>query len=179
MNFVFKVGKSKMKQKLIQPNKLSVRSGALKGRGVFADMDIQAGEIVEECHFIISGCPEELQDIHLKRYVFSIFYNKNLSTQENKDIDFRSKLATILDDEEFKDRFAEEIKSLGYEDIESIFSSATVLGYGMIYNHSENNNIEYLIDYEDLCFRFQANKPIKKDEELFINYGNPNREDLS
>lgn len=168
-----------MKKKLVQPNKLSVRSGALKGRGVFADIDIEPGEIVEECHFIISGCPEELQDIHLKRYVFSMFYNKNLSSKENKELSFRSQLATALDDEEFKDKFIEEIKSLGYENIESIFSSATVLGYGMIYNHSQNYNVEHSIDYEDLCFRFKANKIIKKDEELFINYGNPNREDLS
>lgn len=168
-----------MKEKLIQPNKLSVRSGAVKGRGVFADTDIESGEIVEECHFIISGCPEEMQDIHLKRYVFSVFYDKNLTLKENENIDFRSRLAMTLEDEQFKDIFLEEIKSLGYEDIQSIFSSATVLGYGMIYNHSNTNNIEYSIDYKDFCFRFQANRPIKKDEELFINYGNPNREDLS
>lgn len=167
-----------MKEELVHPTKIAVRKSRVKGRGVFATQDLDEGEVVEECHFIISGCSKDMQDKELLRYVFSIFHDKNLSPEENQGLDFRSKLAMFLDDEELQNSFLEEIRELGYEDISQIFSSATVLGFGMIYNHSKHNNIDYSIDYKDFVFRYTTNQKIKKNQELFINYGDEERKDL-
>ena len=47
-----------------------------------------------------------------------------------------------------------------------------VLGYGMIYNHSDKPNAEWEIDEDDIQFvRFTALKPIADGEEIFQNYG--------
>ena len=46
---------------------------------------------------------------------------------------------------------------------------ALVLGYGSIYNHSDNNNAIYKVDGNNLIIR--TIKPIKKGEEIFVNYG--------
>jgi len=167
-----------MKDNLIQPHYISVRNTQDMGRGVFADRDIEKGTIVEECHFIISGCPIDIQDAELKRYVFSMFYDKDITSEKNQELDFRSKFLLRVDDEEIVNTFIQELKSLGYKDLNKIFSTATVLGYGMIYNHSENYNIDYRIDYKDFCFRFKTNRKVFKDEELFINYGNTQRNDI-
>lgn len=178
MNFALKVGRKIMKDNLIKPEHISVRNTQSMGRGVFADRDLEEGTIVEECHFIISGCPLELQDSELKRYVFSMFYDKNISAEQNQELDFRTKFLLNIDDEQIIKNFLEELESLGYKDLNKIFSTATILGYGMIYNHSQNNNIDYRIDYKDFCFRFATNTNISKDEELLINYGNTQRNDI-
>ena len=44
-----------------------------------------------------------------------------------------------------------------------------ILGNGSIYNHSNNHNIDHTLI--DEFFYFYTNKDIKKDEELFISYG--------
>ena len=52
--------------------------------------------------------------------------------------------------------------------------SLVVFGYGSIYNHSLTPNIMYSINSQlpsDRLFTYQTTKAIKKDEELFINYG--------
>ena len=47
-----------------------------------------------------------------------------------------------------------------------------VLGYGMMYNHSDKPNAEWEIDEDDIQFvRFTALKPIADGEEIFQNYG--------
>ena len=47
-----------------------------------------------------------------------------------------------------------------------------VLGYGMMYNHSNEPNAEWEIDEDDIQFvRFTALKPISHGEEIFQNYG--------
>lgn len=47
-----------------------------------------------------------------------------------------------------------------------------VLGYGMMYNHSDTPNAEWEIDDDDIQFvRFTALKPISDREEIFQNYG--------
>jgi len=44
------------------------------------------------------------------------------------------------------------------------------LGYGSMYNHSENPNCEYKINKEDKTMAFTALKDISKDEEILFNY---------
>ena len=58
-----------------------------------------------------------------------------------------------------------------HEEIQSNYKVVNVLGYGMIYNHSNNPNVCYERDHKNKIFIFRAKKNIKKDEELFIDYG--------
>jgi hypothetical protein len=48
---------------------------------------------------------------------------------------------------------------------------ALILGYGAIYNHADDPNVEYVMDEILNLAIFTAVKPIAKDEELFITYG--------
>lgn len=45
-----------------------------------------------------------------------------------------------------------------------------VLGYGSLYNHSENNNAKYKINLKENKITFFAIKDIKKDSEITFNY---------
>ena len=49
-------------------------------------------------------------------------------------------------------------------------SVVLALGYGSMYNHSENPNIEYLISKKEKSITFTAVKSIKKNEEILFNY---------
>ncbi len=178
MNFASKAGRRIMKDKLLPLTKIFVGKSSCKGRGVFAAQDLEQGELIEEAHFIISGCGKDLQDEHLKRYVFSLFYNEKFSAEENERLNFQSIFKLMIDDEDIQNSLLEELKELGYDDLSKVFSTAVVLGYGMIYNHSSNPNIEWEIDYNDFIFKYKTNQKLSKGQELFINYGNSERKDL-
>jgi uncharacterized protein len=45
-----------------------------------------------------------------------------------------------------------------------------VLGYGMLYNHSENPNVEYVQD-DPSILSFRALRTVQPGEELTIDYG--------
>jgi SET domain-containing protein len=49
--------------------------------------------------------------------------------------------------------------------------SALILGYGSLYNHSDNPNVDYVINRRTKIATFTAERAIKKGEELFISYG--------
>jgi SET domain-containing protein len=172
MSFASKAGRSKkMQYKLIQPSKVYVDKSKIKGRGVFAAEDIDEGELIEQCHFIVSGCMREMQDKELARFAFNIFFDTSLSKEENEKISFKIRLLSMFEDEEITEHLKNFLQDLGYADINKLFNSATVLGNGMIYNHAKNNNINYEVDVENMMFEYTANKEIKKGEELLINYG--------
>lgn len=46
-----------------------------------------------------------------------------------------------------------------------------VLGYGMLYNHQDNPNTEWKFDYPNLIADVVAIRDIKKDDEIFVDYG--------
>lgn len=50
-------------------------------------------------------------------------------------------------------------------------ASSIVLGTGSVYNHRDDNNADWLTDQERNVYSFYAIKDIKKDEEIFTNYG--------
>lgn len=50
--------------------------------------------------------------------------------------------------------------------------SAVVLGYGSLYNHSDRPNAAYKLSIKRRIMTIKASRPIKKDEEIFVNYGN-------
>lgn len=45
-------------------------------------------------------------------------------------------------------------------------------GYGMMYNHQDDPNAKWKFNYTQLLGDVIAVKPIKKNEEIFISYGN-------
>lgn len=56
---------------------------------------------------------------------------------------------------------------------------AIALGYGSLYNHSYEPNVEYLPDYANETLDFFAIKDIKIGEEILINYnGTPEDKSL-
>jgi len=117
--------------KLFVSNKIEVRDSSLSGRGVFANKDIKAGEILEECHHVILENTFKTQDPMLQTYIFS--WPKGSHGGKN--------------------------------------SSSVVLGMGSIFNHSDNNNADWVTDEIRNLYSFYAIKDIKKDEEIFTNYG--------
>ena len=48
-----------------------------------------------------------------------------------------------------------------------------VLGYGSLYNHSDNNNAYWVTDESRRTFKFYARRPIRSGEEIFTYYGGP------
>ena len=48
------------------------------------------------------------------------------------------------------------------------------LGYGSLYNHSENANAFWISDLENKTFKFISNREIKEGEEIFVWYGDVN-----
>ncbi len=48
--------------------------------------------------------------------------------------------------------------------------AAIALGYGSLYNHDRNANLEYELDYEFGQIRFTAARDIAAGEELLIDY---------
>lgn len=46
-----------------------------------------------------------------------------------------------------------------------------VLGYGMLYNHQEDPNTEWKFDWKQLFADVIAIKDIKKEDEIFVDYG--------
>jgi SET domain-containing protein len=49
-------------------------------------------------------------------------------------------------------------------------SHAIVLGFGSIYNHSDNNNASWTTDSEKMCYRFYAVSDILPGDEICTNY---------
>lgn len=48
---------------------------------------------------------------------------------------------------------------------------ALLTGYGIIYNHSDNDNADYKLNIKRRLATFTAIRTIKKGEEIFISYG--------
>lgn len=46
-----------------------------------------------------------------------------------------------------------------------------VAGHGMMYNHQDNHNADISFNFTQLYADIIAKRPIKKDEEVFVNYG--------
>jgi len=46
-----------------------------------------------------------------------------------------------------------------------------VLGYGSLYNHNDEPNINFIIDIDRGIYEYYSIKDINEDEEIFLNYG--------
>lgn len=51
------------------------------------------------------------------------------------------------------------------------FNFFMVLGYGMLYNHQDTPNTQWMFNYNKKIGDVVAIRPIKKDEEIFVTYG--------
>lgn len=58
-----------------------------------------------------------------------------------------------------------------WETVDKMKGSAVVLGYGSIFNHSDQPNAGFKINLEEQLLIFSACKNIKKGEEIFVSYG--------
>jgi hypothetical protein len=59
----------------------------------------------------------------------------------------------------------------------SLNDAVVVLGYGSIYNHSYEPNGKWVRDYKGENMVYKAIKPIKKGEEILIDYNGPYEKD--
>ena len=135
-----------MKKELFLSPNLQVRASDIEGRGVFSSVDIKRGEKIEEAHIILLNNNKwEECDKELSRYVLPW-----IELREDWK-DFCDKNGGILQ--------AHATRPL------------VVLGFGMIYNHSDDNNIEYFIDKHQFLCSYKANRDIPANTELTINYG--------
>jgi len=121
--------------KLIKHNGLRISKSNIHGFGVFTDVKIKSGDLVEQCPtLILHNTKADLIHPSLQNYVYQY----------------------IMDG-----------KSI----------PIVPLGWGGIYNHSDNQNLNYKAEYlivqdeNKLVFNFWANRDIEVGEELFVNYG--------
>ena len=135
---------------------LYVRESPIQGRGVYTKGELKAGDLIEESHFIILKDNKwENCDGELAKYAFSMPYLR----------------------EDWKDFCDEHGGVLGCH----VTRPIAVLGHGMIFNHSYENNVDYKIEGKMGVVIFKANRDIKAQEELTIDYGKEyweSREDL-
>lgn len=54
-------------------------------------------------------------------------------------------------------------------DVEN-YGCAIALGYGSLYNHSDEPNADFILDYDNNCIDFEAIHDIKAGEEIMIDY---------
>ncbi len=143
-NLVLKVG-STMKSKLFKSEKTYIGQSKTHGYGVFCSQDIKKGELIEECYYLIPD-KSKWQDLDATflKYFFAI--------------------PCLQDDhEEFADKN-------GGVNIGHITRPVCVLGSGMIFNHSQNANVDYTYFEPSQTFCYRANRLIKSGSELFIKY---------
>ena len=135
-----------MKKKLFLSPHLQVRASDIEGRGVFSSKDIAEGELVEQAHLILlKNFKWEECDAELSRYV----------------------LPWVELREDWKDFCDENGGIMPYHATRPV----VVLGFGMIYNHSDNNNLDYFVDKGQFFCSYKAVRDIPANTELTINYG--------
>lgn len=64
-----------------------------------------------------------------------------------------------------------DLKDIVFQVKDESNTSAVVLGYGSIYNHSPTANADFILDPDKSIFRFTALRDIQPGEEVFVNYG--------
>lgn len=169
-----------MKYKLYNSGKTFLDHSPISGRGVFASEPLRRGELVEQCHFIIPEQDKGGRDEELLRYMFAITNKESIKSSEETFL--KIFLGNLIDNKKDEDsegsQAIKDCVELGYKSLDKLFDSAVVLGNGMIFNHSDKPNIDYCFNEDDFCFDYNASRDIQENEELVINYGNPERGDI-
>jgi hypothetical protein len=106
------------------------------GLGIFADEDIEEGEVIEVAYLVPLAWRSNYQrDPQINKYVIT---NSACKCKECRDHGSQLYFMT---------------------------------GNGMIYNHSDNQNVKIDYDFKRLVATYTALRKIEKNEELFTNYG--------
>jgi len=135
-----------MKDKSLLQGPIYVGFSDIEGKGVFAREDIRAGVTVEEAHYLVLEDREWKNcDKELIKYVFAL---QSLSDNWKEFCDEHGGLTTDL-----------------------VTRPIAVLGFGMIYNHSKEENLVFKIDDRRKVVTYIAKKDIEQGDELTINYG--------
>jgi len=106
-------------------------------------------------------------DLYLKnselggKYGRGVFANRNFEPGETLE------LAPYIEDD--TDNFKGIIRDYIFSKNGSKERSVVAFGFGSMYNHSDTPNVRWEVTDENL--KIQCIKPIKKDEEVFITYG--------
>ena len=134
-----------MKDKLFRSEKIFIGASGTHGYGVFCTEDIKKGELIEECYYIVPD-KAKWQDLDTKfaHYFFSLPF--------------------LQDDHE---SFADEN---GGVTVGHVTRPVCVLGCGMVFNHSKDNNVNWQIYEVSQIVSYRANKNIEAGSELFIKY---------
>ena len=90
---------------------------------------------------------------------YGVFANKDY---KNGDIVEKNKFLEYIDNKSGLENYKFKSHKNGTK-------SLIVLGNGCMFNHNDNNNLDYY--YSNDFYTFWATRDIKKDEELFIYYG--------
>lgn len=109
--------------KSLHQSPIKVKPSTVQGYGVFAEADIAADSIIEECYFLTTH-----DQITLFNYLFKYIVNDKLKY-------------------------------------------CLPLGYGAIYNHSNEPNATFGYNEEMSLLVFTSLRPIKAGEEIFVSYG--------
>jgi len=131
--------------RLFKNKNIYVANSKIHGRGVFTDVDILPGEIVEQAHVVHPDDKTgKTTDPNYFRYFFFWPY---LAENWKELVDKNETLS-----------------------MDQISYPACVLGYGMVYNHSLNPNVTFEIDVENNIIEYRAKRKILAGEELLICY---------
>lgn len=121
---------------------------------------------------------EEMSNIQLNNYANSNIYLKSselggkygrgVFANKNYEIGDIIELAPYIEDS--TNNFKGVIRDYMFSKNDDRIISVIAFGFASMYNHSDISNAEWKID--DNFVIIKCVKPIKKDEEIFINYGN-------
>ena len=75
----------------------------------------------------------------------------------------------VIDDDDLKDE--NRLNDYLFTSPDEATDYLVVMGYGMMYNHSDDANSEWEIDKDNRFVRFTALRDIRAGEEIFQNYG--------
>ena len=153
--------------KLKVPTKIEVKDSEIHGYGVFATESISKGEVIEECHLITLPLNKDTPADLLINYRFS--------WPEGRP-DWREILrdANIDYNQEEEQQVVIKVKLEDGDTVEAVLprdGNVIPLGYGCIYNHSDNNNARWTNHPKCKAFQFVAIKDIEAGEEICTNYG--------
>jgi hypothetical protein len=106
-------------------------------------------------------------DIYLKSSELGGKYGRGVFTNKNFEPGDVIELAPYIED--LDENFKGVIRNYIFTKDNTL--SVIAFGFGSMYNHSDNPNARWEID--KLYVKIKCIKPIKKDEEIFISYGDP------
>lgn len=121
------------------------------------------------CEYKIEKMTNINQDLYLKTSELGGKYGRGVFANKNFEIGETIELAPYIEDDTAN--FKGVIRDYIFSKNGSKEKSVVAFGFGSMYNHSDTPNSRWEVTNEHV--KIQCIKPIKKDEEVFITYGEP------